>query len=169
MAPQVVFSVVGQERIMKIENPKSASIYIKLFLAHSGNTLTTFLLPKRIAVTVIFHSGLDMTDNMNPYGYTMSMTLTTFKIFFVEWISCFLVASQVFAWPHVGDIWQDSQFPTNGKSPISVHQKMVKNSGLHTFPSSWNDMEVASRALVDQQNLGYGWCLVFFCPKILKP
>ena len=60
---------------MKIENPKSASIYIKLFLAHSGNTLTTFLLPKRIAVTVIFHSGLDMADIMNPYGYTMSMTL----------------------------------------------------------------------------------------------
>lgn len=154
---------------MKIENRKSASTYIKLLLAHSGNTLTTFLLPKRIALTVIFHSGLDMTDNMNPYGYTMSMTLTTFKIFFVEWISCFLVASQVFAWPHVGDIWQDSQFPTNGKSPISVHQKMVKNSGLHTFPSSWNDMEVASHALVDQQNLGYGWCLVFFARKFWSP
>ena len=83
---------------MKIENRESASTYIKLFLAHSGNTLTTFLLPKRIAVTVIFHSGLDMTDNMNPYGYTMSMTLTTFKIFLLNGFPS-LNGFPVFWWP----------------------------------------------------------------------
>lgn len=143
--------------------------YIKLFLAHSGNTLITFLLPKRIAVTVIFHSGLDMTDNMNPYGYTMSMTLTTFKIFFVEWISCFLVASQVFAWPHVGDIWQDSQFPVAGGSQFQSTKKWWRTQAYIPFQVRGTIWRSQAVPLLTNKILGMAgvWC--FFARKFWSP
>ena len=148
---------------MKIENPKSASIYIKLFLAHSGNTLTTSLLPKRSAVTEIFNSGLDMTDTMNPYGYIISITLTTFRIL-LRWIEFLFFGGQP-GFCLATCRWHLARFSVSSwrRIPIGVHHKIVKNSGSHIFPSSWNDMEVASPCPC-QTTRCWVWLFVF-CPE----